>query len=116
MPANSYIRPTVSVAPANPPGPIPQPAIAPLVPPAHVGDLMTGGGAAAFGARWKVMEAKIVACPALADSMPEFKTTYDIDPHAEVSGFDDADWPEVAATELGARRGGGLVSFLWFRT
>jgi len=116
MPANSYTRPTVSAAPASPPVLIPQPPIAPLVPPAHVVDLMTAVGSAAFGAQWKVMEAKIVECPALADSMPEFKTTYDIEPHAELSGFDDADWPEVAATELGARRGGGIVSFLWFRT
>ena len=116
MPTNSYTRPTVSAAPASPPVLIPQPPIAPLVPPAYVVDLMTEGGSAAFGARWKVMEAKIVECPALANSMPEFKTTYDIDPHAEISGFDDATWPEVAATELGARRGGGIVSFLWFRT
>ena len=25
-------------------------------------------------------------------------------------------WPEIAATELGAKRGGGMVSFFWFRT
>src|SRR5262249_46793151 len=48
--------------------------------------------------------------------MPEFKTTYDIEPHAEISGFDDSDWPLIAATELGAKRGGGLESFFWFRT
>jgi hypothetical protein len=99
-----------------PPVLIPQPAIAPLVPPAHVVDLMTVDGSAAFGARWKVLEAKIVECPALTDSMPEFKTTYDIEPHAELSGFDDRDWPEVAPTDLGAKRGGGMVSFCWFRT
>jgi hypothetical protein len=62
------------------------------------------------------MEAKIVECPALTDAMPEFKTTYDIEPHAELSEFDDSDWPVVAATELGEKRGGGLVSFFWFRT
>jgi gluconolactonase len=116
MPANSYIRPTVSAAPAVPPLLVPQPLIAPLVPPAHVVDLMTGDGSAAFGARWKAMEAKIVECPALSDSMAEFKTTYDIEPHAELRGFDDADWREVAATDLGARRGGGMISFVWFRT
>jgi gluconolactonase len=79
-------------------------------------DLMTVAGSAAFGARWKAMEAKLVECPALSDSMPEFKTTYDIDPHAELLGFDDSDWPEIAATDLGAKRGGGMVSFFWFRT
>jgi hypothetical protein len=95
---------------------MPQPPIAPSLPPAHVVDLMTTAGSAAFGARWRAMEAKIVECPALTDSMPEFRTTYDIDPHAELSGFDDSAWPEVAALELGAKRGGGMVSFFWFRT
>ena len=77
---------------------------------------MTADGSAMFGARWKANEAKIVECPALTDSMPEFRTTYDIEPHAEITGFDDADWPMVAPTELGAKRGGGMVSFFWFRT
>ena len=115
MPANQYIRPTASAPPAISPLLQPQPPIAPVVPAAHVVDLMTAAGSSAFGARWKGKEAKIVECPALADSMPEFKTTYDIEPHAEVTGYDDSTWPEVAATDLGARRGGGMVSFFWFR-
>ncbi len=115
MPTGNYIRPTVSAPPAMPPLLMPQPPIAPSLPPAHVADLMTADGSAAFGARWKAMEAKIVECPALSDSMPEFRTTYDIDPHAELSGFDDSAWPEVAAADLGAKRGGGMVSFFWFR-
>ena len=69
-----------------------------------------------FGARWKTREAKIVEVPAIPDAMPEFKTTYDIEPHAGDLGFDDSAWPAIAAEELGARRGGGKVSFLWFRT
>src|SRR3984957_15222559 len=116
MPANPYTRPTVSAPPRTPPLLMPQPPIAPLVPPAHVVDLMSIDGSAIFGARWKALEAKIVECPALSDSMPEFKTTYDVDPHAELKGFDDSAWPEVAATDLGAKRGGGMVSFFWFRT
>ncbi len=115
MPA-IYTRPTVSAPPAMPPRLMPQPPVAPSLPPAHMVDLMTLEGSAAFGARWKDMEAKIVECPALSDSMPEFRTTYDIDPHAELIGFDDSNWPEVAATDLGATRGGGMVSFFWFRT
>jgi gluconolactonase len=115
MTANKYTRPTVSAAPAIPPRLMPQPPIAPLTPPVHVVDLTTADGSAAFGARWKGLEAKIVACPALTDAMREFETTYDIDPHAEMPGFDDRDWPEIAATDLGARRGGGMVSFFWFR-
>jgi len=116
MPANRYVRPTVSAAPTTPPLLLPQPPIAPLIPPEHVVDLMTTAGSAAFGARWKGMEAKIVECPALSDSMPEFRSTYDIEPHAELLGYDDSGWAEVAATDLGARRGGGMVSFFWFRT
>jgi gluconolactonase len=116
MPGNTYIRPTISAAPSIPPLLMPQPSIAPLTPPIHVVDLMTVAGSAAFGARWKGMEAKIVACPALTDSMREFETTYDIDPHAEITDFDDRAWPEIQATDLGAKRGGGMVSFFWFRT
>jgi gluconolactonase len=115
MPSNTYTRPTVSAPPASPPLLMPQPSLAPSLPPAHVVDLMTVAGSAMFGARWKAMEAKLVECPALSDSMPEFRTTYDIDPHAELLGFDDLAWPEIAATDLGAKRGGGMVSFVWFR-
>jgi len=115
MPDNKPMRPTASVAPARPPLLAPPHPVAPLVPPAHVVDLMTAAGSTAFGALWRGREAKIVECPALTDAMPEFKTTYDIEPHAEIRGFDDSDWPVIAATELDAKRGGGLVSFFWFR-
>jgi hypothetical protein len=116
MPEKTWTRPTASVAPSRPPLLAAPHPLAPLIPPAHVVDLMTAAGSALFGARWRGKEAKIVECPALSDAMPEFKTTYDIEPHAEIAGFDDSDWPVVAATELGDKRGGGLVSFFWFRT
>ena len=116
MPATRYIRPTASAPPPSNPLLSPQPPIAPLTPPVHVVDLMTVGGSAVFGATWRGMEAKIVECPALSDSMPEFKTTYDVEPYAGVSGFDDSDWPVIGADTLGARRGGGMVSFFWYRT
>ena len=116
MLANNRIRPTASAPPASPPLLAPPHPVAPLVPPAHVVDLMTAAGSAVFEAQWRGKEATIVECPALTDSMPEFKTTYDIEPHAEPVGFDDSDWPVVPATELGDKRGGGLVSFFWFRT
>ena len=115
MPASQYVRPTISAAPAMPPLLMPQPPIAPLIPPTHVVDLMTVAGSALFGATWRAREAKLVECPALSDSMPEIKTTYDVEPHAELVGFDDSDWTVVAADDLGARRGGGMVSFFWFR-
>jgi gluconolactonase len=110
------VRPTRSVLPPIPPLEMPQPPLAPLVPPVHVVDLMTEAGSAIFGAHWRAKEAKIVACPALSDAMPEFTTTYDIEPHAEEQGFDDSGWPLVPPAELGARRGGGMVSFFWYRT
>jgi gluconolactonase len=116
MAASTRIRPTASAPPAMPPLLMPQPAIAPAIPPVHVVDLMTEAGSAVFGAQWRGMEAKIVECPALTDAMPEFKTTYDIEPHAEERGFDDSAWPLIAAIDLGAKRGGGMVSFFWFRT
>jgi len=116
MPANNRTRPTASVLPTTPPLLAPPLPVAPLVPPVHVVDLMTSAGSAVFGAQWKGMEAKIVECPALTDSMPEFKTTYDVEPYAGESGFDDSAWPVIPATELGARRGGGMVSFFWYRT
>jgi hypothetical protein len=47
--------------------------------------------------------------------MPEFKSTYDVKPHAELIGFDDSPWPVIAADDLGARRGGGMISFFWYR-
>jgi hypothetical protein len=116
MPENKRIRPTASAAPPTPPLLVPQLPVAPLLPPVHAVDLMTAAGSAVFGAQWKAMEAKLVECPALSDAMPEFKTTYDVEPYAGESGFDDSAWPVIAATELGARRGGGMVSFFWYRT
>jgi gluconolactonase len=94
----------------------PAPPIAPSRAPSHVVDLMTDEGVAALGARWKVQEAKIVEVPAIPKSMPEYKTTYDISPHAGEEGFDDSSWPTIEPKGLADRRGGGRVSFIWFRT
>src|SRR5580700_6316138 len=97
MPSKPYVRPTVSALPPFNPLLAPQPPIAPLTPPVHVVDLMTVAGSAVFDAQWRGIEAKIVECPALSDAMPEFKTTYDVEPHAELLGFDDSAWPVIAA-------------------
>ena len=94
----------------------PAPQIPPTLVPSHVVDLMTADGIAAFGARWKTMEAKIVEGPALPNALPGYKTSYDISPHAGESGFDDSSWPTIDAKSLTDRRGGGKVSFIWFRT
>jgi len=112
----AYVRPTKSTPPPKYPQQAPQPAIAPLTPPNLSVDLMTLLGSATMGAVWKGKEALLVGVPALSDAMPEFKTTYDVEPHAEILGYDDSSWQEIAADDLGARRGGGMVSFYWFRT
>jgi hypothetical protein len=93
----------------------PLPQIPPVLPPSHVVDLMTPEGIAAFSARWKAMEARIVEGPALPKAMPGYKTSYDIAPHAGEAGFDDSSWPPIEARSLTDRRGGGKISFLWFR-
>ena len=54
MPVDRYVRPTVSAPPAMPPLLMPQPPIAPLVPPTHTVDLMTTGGS--LGCVWCSME------------------------------------------------------------
>ena len=106
--------------PAPPPGPphpllSPQPAVASSLPPLCRVDLMTAAGSALLGAVWRVREAKIVERPPLADAMPEYTSAYDIDPHAGEAGYDDSAWQTVPPTDLGTKRGGGYVSFLWFR-
>ena len=105
---------TQASAQALPPTSPPQ--IAPALVPANVVDLMTADGMTAFGAQWKHMEAKIVEGPALPAAMPGYKTSYDIAPHAGEKGFDDSSWPTIEAKGLTDRRGGGKVSFLWYRT
>jgi hypothetical protein len=115
MPNITYVRPIKSLPPPTNPLLAPQPPLAPLTPPVHVVDLMTAEGSAAFGARWKGLEAKLIEVPALSDSRPEFKSTYDVEPHAELLGYDDSAWDVVPATDLGGRRGGGMISFFWYR-
>ena len=103
-------------APAAAAVPAPNPLVAPAVVPAHVVDLMTAEGMAAFRAQWKTMEAKIVEGPALPNAMPGYKTSYDINPRAGDKAFDDSAWPTIDPKGLADRRGGGKVSFIWFRT
>jgi gluconolactonase len=99
-----------AVAPAPPP-----PQMPPSLVPSKMIDLMTPEGSALFGAEWKTMEAKIVEGPAIANAMPGYKTSYDIRPHAGESSFDDSSWPVIGAKGLADRRGGGKVSFIWYR-
>jgi gluconolactonase len=105
--------PALAQAPAQAP---PAPEIAPSLVPAYTVDLMTTEGSALFGAQWKTMDAKIVEAQPIPDTMPAYRTGYDISPHAGEAGFDDASWPVIDAKGLAARRGAGRVSFIWYRT
>jgi len=90
--------------------------MAPALPATYVVDLMTGEGSAAFGAQWKTMEAKIIDTKPIPEALPEYKTAYDIQPHAGESGYDDSKWPTIEAKDLPVKRSGGHVAFIWYRS
>lgn len=96
------------------PAPAPLPVMPPSLPPAHVVNLMTNEGSAAFGAQWRVTDVKIVEVPA-AINKERYKTTYQIEPRAMATEFDDSKWEQVEAKDLGVRRSAGLTAFMWFR-
>ena len=105
---------SISVAQAPPPRPAP--IMAPSIPPAHVLDLMTAQGSAALGAQWRVSDVKIVEVPAIQGAMPQYKTAYNIEPKAGSTDFDDSKWPVIEPKDLAARRSGGHVAFMWYRS
>ena len=47
--------------------------------------------------------------------MPQYKTTYNIEPRAGGIDFDDLKWPIIEPKDLAARRSGGHVAFMWYR-
>ena len=57
----------------------------------------------------QALDAKIVEVPAITSAQPDYKTTYDIAPHAGEAGFDDSSWPLIKAEDLATRRSGGHV-------
>jgi gluconolactonase len=105
-----------ALAQAQAPAPTPAPSYAPSLPPSRVVNLMTAEGVAAFNAQWKQSGVRFVEIPPIQGAMPEYKTTYDIQPHAGESGFDDSSWPVIEPKSLPDRRGGGKVSAVWYRT
>ena len=96
--------------------PVPMPTIAPALPPSRVVNLMTAEGVAALGGQWRHMVVRFVEIPHIPNAMPEYQTTYDVQPHAGETGFDDSSWPTIAPDHLSDRRGGGKVSAMWYRT
>ena len=104
------LAPTITMAQAPA---APRPLSAPVLPPSHVVNVTTPEGSAVFGAKWKTMEARLIEGPPIQGSMPEYKNSYDWNPRAGVDGFDDSSWSD--AGNLSTRRGGGKVSFIWYR-
>lgn len=106
----------VARAMAQTPLPIPPaPALAPQVPPVYSVDLLTLAGMTALATHWRTMDAKIVEVPALPNAKPQWKTTYDLVPKAGEANFDDSSWPVIEPQALKEMRGGGGVSFIWYR-
>ncbi len=89
------------------------PASAPVTGSAHVVDLMTSEGVAEFKAQWRYSDVRIVEAPPVPSDHAGF--AYDIQPHAGDATFDDSAWPVIEPKTLGDRRGGGKVSFGWYR-
>lgn len=95
-------------------------ALSAAEPPAATLDLTTSAGAGAVRGEWRYADARIVAVPFRAPDAAGQPTgatvsTYDIEPHAGYSEFDDSSWAVIAPESLAARRGTGRVSFNWYR-
>jgi gluconolactonase len=103
---------TLSVAQAPPPAAA---LLAPGTPPTLVVDLMSAEGASALGAQWRVSDVKVKEVPVIEGTVTQNKMTYDIDPHAGGTDFDDSKWPVIEAKDLAARRSGGHLAFMWYR-
>ncbi len=116
----------VGAAPAGPPisaGDAVARALGPEVPmgPADAGvDLTTVQGVRLVKAEWRYSDVKIVETdfrsvgPDLKPSGPPNRT-YDVEPRAGASDFDDSGWPVIDPTTLSGRRGNGRISFNWYR-
>ena len=86
----------------------------PSLPAEHVVNLMTNEGSGAFSVQWRVADVRIVEVPA-AINKDRYKTTYQIEPRAMPTDFDDSQWERIEGKDLGVRRSGGHTAFMWFR-
>lgn len=83
-------------------------------------DLTSAAGIKTVKGQWKYSDTRIVEADfraSGADSQPSGPAvkTYDYTPHAGGADFDDSQWEQIAATDLGKRRGNGKLSFNWYR-
>ncbi len=88
--------------------------------PDAVVDLRTRGGVRLAKGEWRYSDAKIVGTefpapgPDLKPSGPPLDT-HDLAPAAGGADYDDGAWPVLDPESLEERRGGGKVSFAWYR-
>jgi hypothetical protein len=68
----------------------------------------------AFGVQWRVADVRIVEVPA-AINKDRYKTTYQIEPRAMPTDFDDSQSERIEGKDLGVCRSGGHTAFMWFR-
>jgi gluconolactonase len=83
-------------------------------------DLMSPEGVGLVNGAWRYKDVDLVRVPFRApgaDGQPtgSAASTWDIEPHAGAGGYDDHDWPVIAATSLQQHRGAGRLSFAWYR-
>lgn len=76
--------------------------------------------AMALGATWRVHDVRVVETAFRApdtNGKPNGppNSTFDIEPKAGAKDFDDSSWPTVDPSSLTDRRGGGRLSFVWYR-
>ena len=79
-----------SIAQTPPPAPI----MPPSLPAGHVVNLMTNEGSGTFGVQWRVADVRIVEVPATINK-DRYKTTYQIEPRAMSTDFDDSQWERI---------------------
>ena len=77
-------------------------------------DLRTKDGVSSVKGQWKYHDVKIVEVDGKApDGKPN--KTYNIEPRAEKTEFDDSQWEVIAPETLKDRRSTGQVCFCWYR-
>jgi gluconolactonase len=88
--------------------------------PRAVVDLSTPEGQTLFQAVWRYRDAQIVPGEFLApgaDGQPGVAPikTYELQPRAGTADYDDSSWEVLPAGKLSVRKGGGRLSFGWYR-
>jgi hypothetical protein len=77
-------------------------------------DLRTKEGVQAVKGEWRYSDVKVVEVAAkTAEGQPT--TTYNLEPKAFPTDFDDSKWEVLDPTTLRKPRGGGQVCFAWYR-